>query len=79
MMSRKGGRYSNKLSQSLLLKSFTDIRGDRKKVKIIQAGAELGQAQLKLGLDFTLTFCRFGFVELDCRISFCRFDWKDLV
>ena len=26
-----------------------------------QAGAELGQAQLKLGLDFPLIFCRFGF------------------
>ena len=26
-----------------------------------QAGAELGQAQLKLGLDFALIFCRFGF------------------
>ena len=25
-----------------------------------QAGTELGQAQLKLGLDFTLIFCRFG-------------------
>ena len=26
-----------------------------------QAGTELGQAQLKLGLDFTPIFCRFGF------------------
>ena len=26
-----------------------------------QAGTELGQAQLKLGLEFTLIFCRFGF------------------
>ena len=26
-----------------------------------QAGTELGQAQLKLGLDFTLIFCRFDF------------------
>ena len=26
-----------------------------------QAGAELGQAQLKLGWDFTLIFYRFGF------------------
>ena len=26
-----------------------------------QAGAELGQAQLKLGLDFILIFRRFGF------------------
>ena len=26
-----------------------------------KAGAELGQAQLKLGLDFILIFCRFGF------------------
>ena len=34
-----------------------------------QAGVELGQAQLKVGLDFTLIFCRldlspFGFIEL---------------
>ena len=26
-----------------------------------QAGAELGQAQLKLGLDFSLILCRIGF------------------
>ena len=26
-----------------------------------QAGTELGQAQLKLGLNFTQIFCRFGF------------------
>ena len=34
-----------------------------------QAGAELSQAQLKLGLDFTLIFCRFGlsrFGDLAC-------------
>ena len=31
----------------------------------IQAGTELGQAQLKLGLDFTLIFCRVGFSHLD--------------
>ena len=31
------------------------------KIKAKQAGAELGQAQLKLGLNFTLIFCRFGF------------------
>ena len=29
-----------------------------------QAGAELGQAQLKLGLDFTLIFCRSGSIVL---------------
>ena len=29
-----------------------------------QAEAELGQAQLKLGLDFTPIFCRFGFSGL---------------
>ena len=29
-----------------------------------QAGAELGHGQFKLGLDFTLIFCRFGLVEL---------------
>ena len=26
-----------------------------------QAGTELGQSQLKLGLDCTVIFCRFGF------------------
>ena len=29
-----------------------------------QAGAELGQAQLKLELDFTLKFFRLGLIEL---------------
>ena len=33
--------------------------------KIKQAGAELGQAQLKLGLDFTLIFCWIQF----CRVE----------
>ena len=50
------------------------------KIKISkQAGAELGNAQLKLGLDFTFIFCRFGLVELVCWILFSRFDCKDLV
>ena len=45
----------------------------RKKSK--QAGAELGQAQNKLGLDLALIFCRLGFsrfglVELVGRFSF---------
>ena len=35
------------------------IREGFKKKK--QAGAELGQAQLKLGLDLTPIFCRCGF------------------
>ena len=48
----------------------------RKKGK--QAGAELGQAQLKLGLNFNLIFCRFGFtgyslVESVWWTLFCRF------
>ena len=34
---------------------------ERNKKRLRQAGTELGQAQLKLGLDFTLIFCRFGF------------------
>ena len=43
-----------------------------------QAGAELGQAQLKLGLDFTLIFCRIDFTgyslkELVWLILFCKF------
>ena len=51
---------------------------------IKQAGAELGPAQIKLGLDFTLIFCRFdlsGFnlVVLVQWILFCRFERKDLV
>ena len=29
-----------------------------------QAGTELGQAQLKLELYYTLIFCRFGLIEL---------------
>ena len=50
--------------------------GDEKGLE--QAGAEVGQAQLMLGLDFTLIFCRFGFtgyslVELVWWILFCRF------
>ena len=28
---------------------------------LLQAGTELGQAQLKLKLDFILIFCKFGF------------------
>ena len=28
------------------------------------SGAELGQAQLKLELDFTLIFCRFDMIKL---------------
>ena len=39
-----------------------------------QAGAELGQAQLKLGLDLTLIFYRFGLVELVRCILFGSFD-----
>ena len=54
------------------------------KKKDQQAGTELDQAQLMLGLDFTLIFCRFGFsrfclVGLVCSIKFCRFDCIDLV
>ena len=30
--------------------------------RLEQAGAELGQAQLKLELDLTLIFCRFGLI-----------------
>ena len=32
--------------------------------EIKQAGAELGQAQLKLEFDLTLIFFRFGLIEL---------------
>ena len=37
---------------------------NQKKNSWKQAGAELGQAQLKLKLDFTLIFFRFGLIEL---------------
>ena len=59
--------------------NFLVLKGDPggRKKKRKQAGAELGQAQLKLGLDFTLFFGRFGLVELVCWVSFCRFDLKD--
>ena len=40
------------------------------------AGTELGQAQLKLELYYTLIFCRFGFIELaggySCSYFFCN-------
>ena len=35
-----------------------------------QAGAELGQAQLKLGLRFTVIFCRLGFSS---RMALCSY------
>ena len=49
-----------------------------------QAGAELGQAQHMLGLDFTLIFCRFcfsrlGLAELVGWIKFCKFGIFGLV
>ena len=49
-----------------------------------QAGAELGQAQLKLVLDFSLivyrfVLSRFGLIVLAGLIKFCRCDWIDLV
>ena len=44
-----------------------------------EAGSELGQAQCKLGLNFTLIFFRFGLVELVRFDLVCRFDWIDLV
>ena len=34
-----------------------------------KAGAELGQAHLKLGLDFTLIFCRFGLSRIGLESS----------
>ena len=45
-----------------------------------QAGAKQGQAQLELGLDFTLIFyrlgfSRFGFVELDLEVDFVLYVW----
>ena len=34
-------------------------------LSFIIVGTELGQAQLKLGLDFTLIICKFGFSPLE--------------
>ena len=43
-----------------------------------QAGTELGQAQLKLGLDFN--FCRFGFFGFSLiDLVWYKFDLVDLV
>ena len=42
--------------------------------KTEQAGAELGQAELKLELDFTLIFFRFGAKVLVGLIQFFRFE-----
>ena len=46
-----------------------------------QAGTELGVAQLKLGLDFTLIICRFGFspFELIELVRLNRFGLVNLV
>ena len=54
------------------------------KTKIEVLHNKLGQAPLKLGFDFTLFLCRFGFVgfgmvKLVWWILFCRFDQKYLV
>ena len=41
-------------------KVLSEVTQEMKK----QAGAELGLAQLKLELDFSLIFCRFDLIEL---------------
>ena len=41
-------------------KALSEVTQEIKK----QAGTELGQAQLKLELYYTLIFCRFGLIEL---------------
>ena len=41
---------------------------------IKQAEAELGQAQLEVGLEFTLIFCRFGFYKIGLAELVC---WVD--
>ena len=64
---KKNGENSSPLT-------FLPVNGKRLQYRHLcqirkQAGAELGQAQLKLGLDFTLIFCRFGlsrFGDLAC-------------
>ena len=57
---------------NLIFKSASSSRnhsGKKKRKTFKEAGAEVGQAQLKLGLDF-LSFWRFGF---------SIFGWIDLV
>ena len=50
------------LWKEMLIRKKLRVKTYLKTEKIVkQAGAELGQAQLKLGFDFTLIFCRFGF------------------
>ena len=43
-----------------------------KRFQIRNAGAELGQGHIKVGLDFILIFCRFGFL-----ICFGRIEWAE--
>ena len=43
-------------------KSADDKDGGNEVLRMKQAGAELGQDQLKLRLSFTLITCRFGFI-----------------
>ena len=69
----KTQRWPDKLKTTLKIKTTSK-----------QAGTELGQAQLKLGLDFILIFHRFGFswfglVEFVGWIQFCRVYQIDLV
>ena len=49
------------LKFNFLLKNFLIVLWLSLEKYKIQAGAELGQAQHKLGLDFTLILCSFGF------------------
>ena len=44
-----------------IMRDYMNMRGLYYERLYKQAGTELGQAQLKLGLEFTLIFCRFGF------------------
>ena len=48
---------------------FHALRGVHLNKTIKQAAAELGQAQLKLRLDFTLIFYRFGLVNLKVQLT----------
>ena len=53
-----------KLGGFMIFRSASSSRNRMGEKKLKQAGTELGQAQLKLELHYTLIFCRFGLIEL---------------
>ena len=71
--------YIESFIPALTLKKNTNVLLFSKQKRGKQAQAELGKAQLKPGLDFTLIFCRIGSIVWVGLNQFCRFDCIDLV